>query len=317
MECLHPASIVTTKLNLAGVLPAVVYWRTVLFLDDAMALHIRRHATAAAFLQGAAPWLLQNEAEHNLILGLARSLTTSTDRYETPLYFATAEQDGAVVGCAWRTPPYKVGLTRMPEEAAQRLAEDVAQVFETVPAVLGPKPPVQHFAEAWSRKKGVRAEPGMLQRIYELTEVIWPVQTPPGTMRTATPEDEDLITAWISAFGEEAAIQNAHPRRLAQRLIEQKAGVLWWVDKKPVTMAAATGSTPRSARIGYVYTPPEFRRQGYATACTAALSQQLLDDGRAFCVLYTNLANPTSNSIYQRIGYRPVCDVMDYDFRET
>jgi len=281
-----------------------------------MTLDIRRHPTPAAFLQRAELWLLQREAEHNLILGLAHSLTRSTDRYETPLYFATIEQDGTVVGCAWRTPPYKVGLTQMPKEAVEPLAANVAQVYETVPAVLGPKPAVQHFAEAWSRARDVRAEPGMLQRIYELTEVSWPEDKPPGTMRTATSEDEDLLTNWIAAFGKEAGIMNAHPRHQAQRLIEQEAGVLW-IDTKPVTVAAATGYSPRSARVGYVYTPPEHRRRGYATVCTAALSQRLLDDGCAFCVLYTNLANPTSNSIYQRIGYRPVCDVMDYDFHNA
>jgi hypothetical protein len=281
-----------------------------------MALHIRRHPTAAAFLQRAEPWLLQSEAEHNLILGLARSLTHSTDRYEMPIYLATVEQDDSVVGCAWRTPPYKVGLTRLPEGAAALLATDVAQVYETLPAVLGPKPAVAHFAEAWSRAKGVQAEPGMLQRIYELTEVIWPEPTPPGAMRTATPEDEALLTDWIAAFSAESGILNESPRYFARTLIAQEACMLW-IDEQPVTMAAWRGRTPKGARVGYVYTPPEHRRRGYATACTAALSQHLLDSGCAFCVLYTDLANPTSNRIYQRIGYRPVCDVMDYDFREA
>ena len=281
-----------------------------------MALHIRRHPTAAAFLQRAELWLLQSEAEHNLILGLARSLIHSTDRYERPLYFATVEQDGTVAGCAWRTPPYKVGLTRIPEDAAALLAADVAQVYETLPAVLGPPPAVQLFAEAWSREKKVRAEPGMLQRIYALTEVVWPEYPPPGTMHTATFEDEDLLTGWIAAFSAESGILNESPRYFARTLIAQGACMLW-IDEQPVTMAAWRGRTPKGARVGYVYTPPEHRRRGYATACTAALSQHLLDSGCAFCVLYTDLANPTSNRIYQRIGYRPVCDVMDYDFHET
>jgi GNAT superfamily N-acetyltransferase len=236
--------------------------------------------------------------------------------YEPPLYLATVEQDGEVAGCAWRTPPYKLGLTRMPSAAMPLLVDDLAEVYETLPAVLGAEAVVAQFADLWSQKTGARSQPGMRQRIYELTEVKWPKPMPSGSLRTATPDDEDVITDWIVAFGEEAGMPHAAPRQLAQVLIGNKeVGVR--VDAAPVTMAATTGHTPHGARIGYVYTPPEHRRRGYASACTAALSQQVLDAGRCFCFLYTNLANPTSNRIYQHIGYQPVCDVMDYDFRDA
>jgi predicted GNAT family acetyltransferase len=79
-------------------------------------------------------------------------------------------------------------------------------------------------------------------------------------------------------------------------------------------MAAHTGPTPNGVRVGAVYTPPELRGRGYASACTAAVTQRLLADGRRFCFLFTDLSNPTSNSIYQKIGYRPVCDVDQYRF---
>jgi uncharacterized protein len=81
-----------------------------------------------------------------------------------------------------------------------------------------------------------------------------------------------------------------------------------------VCMAVAHGRTPRGARIGYVYTPPERRRRGYAGACVAALSQQLLDSGLDFCVLYADLSNPTTNALYQSMGYRALTDVRDYHF---
>jgi hypothetical protein len=82
-----------------------------------------------------------------------------------------------------------------------------------------------------------------------------------------------------------------------------------WDDGQAVSMAGFGGRTPNGIRIGPVYTPPELRGRGYASALTAALTQRLLDEGRQFCFLFTDLANPTSNSIYQRIGYRPVSDV--------
>ena len=79
-------------------------------------------------------------------------------------------------------------------------------------------------------------------------------------------------------------------------------------------MAGFSGATPNGIRVNLVYTPPEYRKKGYATSCVAALSQTLLDQGRKYCFLFTDLANPTSNHIYQTIGYQPVCDMNDYWF---
>jgi predicted GNAT family acetyltransferase len=79
-------------------------------------------------------------------------------------------------------------------------------------------------------------------------------------------------------------------------------------------MGGYGGSTPNGARIGPIYTPPELRRRGYASALTADLTQMLLYRGSRFCFLFTDLANPTSNSIYQQIGYRPVADVDQWSF---
>ena len=81
-----------------------------------------------------------------------------------------------------------------------------------------------------------------------------------------------------------------------------------------VAMAGLERETARGIAISWVYTPAHLRRHGYATACVAALTQRMLDNGKSFCCLYTDLANPTSNSIYQKIGYRPVCDVQDWIF---
>lgn len=93
--------------------------------------------------------------------------------------------------------------------------------------------------------------------------------------------------------------------------------VLWWTDEptpRPVSMAATSGPTPNGIRVNAVYTPPAERNRGYASACVAALTERMLDGGRRFCFLYTDLSNPTSNSIYQRVGYRPVADVDQYRF---
>jgi predicted GNAT family acetyltransferase len=82
-------------------------------------------------------------------------------------------------------------------------------------------------------------------------------------------------------------------------------------------MCANAGVAQSITRINLVYTPPDRRRRGYATAAVAALTQQLLNSGSRYCCLYTDLANPTSNSVYRRIGYRPVCDIDQYSFPES
>lgn len=278
-----------------------------------MAFHVRRHPDADAFLERATAWLMRAEAEHNLVLGLAREFAGSGDAYAASIYWATIEADGAVAGCAFRTPPFKLGLTRMPLGALPALAEDVGAVYETLPAVLGPEPEVRTFAALWEQRTGARGAPGTRQRIYQLDAVLPPVSPPPGALRRAQPADQDLAAAWLAAFEAEAGVHSGDAQALAAKLIGRQA-LYFWEDGEPMTMAGWTGRTPNGARVGYVYTPPAARRRGYATACVAALSQHLLEGGLAFCFLYTDLANPTSNSIYQQIGYRPLCDVLDYDF---
>lgn len=125
---------------------------------------------------------------------------------------------------------------------------------------------------------------------------------------------------WVTAFVSEA-LREPDPTR-----VEQLVDAHPWPERRsiflcedgqpprPVSMAAFTGPTPNGIRVDAVYTPPEQRRRGYATACVAALSQWLLHSGHRYCFLYTDLSNPTSNHIYQTIGYEPVCDVDEYKF---
>ena len=96
--------------------------------------------------------------------------------------------------------------------------------------------------------------------------------------------------------------------------MDQTEDIYLWEDDEVVSMAGYNGPTPHGIRVSAVYTPPEHRGRGYARACTAALSQILLDSYQ-FCFLFTDRANATSNYIYQQIGYKPVCDVDEYRFR--
>ena len=276
-------------------------------------LRILRHPDPRSFLDRADPWLLLREAENNLVLGLAESLSESTSGYGSPLYFATVERGGGVVGCAFRTPPYKLGLTRMPLEAAPLLARDVAEVYETLPAVLGPGDQARAVADSWAGMKGVRAVPGMRQRIHRLDRVRFPSPVAPGDMRLASGADIPLLVPWLESFLRATGLRKADPEAAVRRLVDGGLMALW-VHGDPVSMAAFPARTRNAVRIGYVYTPVEHRRKGYASALIAHLSSHILDSGFRHCVLYTDLANPTSNRIYRAVGYRPVQDVMDVNF---
>jgi GNAT superfamily N-acetyltransferase len=275
---------------------------------------IRRFDEAGSFLIRAEPWLLAREAENNLILGVARSLAAGGTWYEPPAYLATVESGGDVVGAAFRTPPFKLGLTRLPLEAVEELGRSVVQVYDELSAVLGPVDVAQAFARHWADRLGRVARPGMAQRIYRLERVLPPQRQCPGQMRQAGPADGSMLIEWADAFHEDTGINGGRSEPLVNDLIARGRMFVWEDGGPPVCMAATMGDTPNGSRVGYVYTPPDARGRGYASALTAGLSQHLLDRGRRFCCLYADASAPTPNRIYRQIGYEPVCDVMDVEF---
>ncbi len=274
---------------------------------------VRRHPDAAAFLERAGPWLLRREAEHNLILGIAAALVQRSASAQPPVYLATIERGDEVAGCAFRTPPYKLGLTRMPAAAAPALADDVARVYAWLPAVMGPESAARAFAEAWAAARRARPSRGRPQGLYELDRVVPPARPAAGRLRVAGADDVDLVVDWIGRAVEEMGLADPRADVRAHERVE-RGEVYLWDDDGARSLAARVGRTPHGARIGYVYTPRGLRGRGYASTCVAALSQLCLDEGLRCCFLYTDLGNPTSNAIYARIGYRRIGEVVDYDF---
>jgi predicted GNAT family acetyltransferase len=197
------------------------------------------------------------------------------------------------------------------EALADRLASDGA----TLPTAGGPVQVADVFAARWSEATGAAASIQMQERIYECTAVVHPHGVG-GAMRPYSTADRPVAIEWMRAFFDEAL--PGSPEGRVESFVDGRAAgngsfVLWEDDGRVVSLAGHAGDTPAGARVGPVYTPPELRGRGYASALTAALTEQLLER-RRFCVLYTDLANPTSNSIYQRIGYRAVTDVTVWRF---
>jgi uncharacterized protein len=189
-------------------------------------------------------------------------------------------------------------------------------VFDSLPGILGTKENSLFAAQAWQKRTGETPRRGMLERVYQLERVITP--NVPGKLRKAVGADRDLLLKWSHGFYVDAFDEGRVNTEQIERNVDNtlksaaRSYYFWEVDGTPVAMAGYTGFTPNGVRIGPVYTPREHRRNGYGSAVTAALSQLLLDNGRKYCFLFTDLLNPTSNHIYQTIGYEPVCDIDEW-----
>jgi uncharacterized protein len=281
-------------------------------------MRLRRYERPAEFIDAAGPLLLANEAEHNLILGLAAGLAHG-EWSEHPPYLAVVEDRGAVVLAALRTPPRNVVLSRCADlGAVDLLVSDLGQRLRSLPGATGGTQVAGAFASGWCSASGGAAEVAMSQRIYQVDRVV-PASGVRGRLRPVSLDDRPLLVGWLEDFSKaESAITHDDAAQVADRFLRadfQTRGLyVWENDGEAVAMVGHSGPTPNGMRVGPVYTPPAHRRKGYASAATAVLSQRLLDSGRRFCFLYTDLANPTSNHIYQAIGYRPVADSVHYRF---
>jgi predicted GNAT family acetyltransferase len=214
---------------------------------------------------------------------------------------------------AFRTLPGKVGVTRcFRPDALRPLAEDAWDACPETSAVIGPAETAGVFTDALAAVIGRTARCHSRQRIFELTVLQPLTAVPPGMFRAAHHDEVDLLTRWSDGFF--AAISESGDSRglVLGRMAEQSLFV--WDHHGAVSMAAAAGRTRRTVRVAHVYTPPEHRSHGYATACVAALSRHLLDEGSERCCLYSDVTNVASNAIYRRLGYEPVCEVTRYVF---
>ncbi len=278
-----------------------------------MLLHT--HSTAVEFLSRAAAFLNEREAENNLLLGIAGRLAQSAQQPASGRepHFYTIEEGGRVVAAALLTPPHRMVLSRGPAVAMAILADALARARIALPGIVGPNRSAADFAAAWGKLSRRRITPELSLRIYQIEKVSPP---PPagGSLRPAEPDEMEMLVEWHRAFRAEVHEDTPTDDRATVATALGEGRLYVWVDPHPVCLAGHAGPTLRGVRINSVFTPPQFRRRGYASNCVAALSQLLLDAGRSFCFLFADLANPTSNHIYQHLGYAPVADFRRYNF---
>lgn len=276
-------------------------------------MNVRRFADPDAYLKAVSTLLTADEARHNLMLGILATLRDHPSFY--PQYrLWLAEDAAAIQGAAVRTPPHNLVLARPRDDGAlEALAHGID---DELPGVIGALPEADAFAAFWSDRTATTPVTHRGQAIFQLDRVDR-VSGVAGRMRDAETADRPILIEWWGAFAQEAlgetATEAAVTREIDHRLDADEAGIVLWEDGEAVSFAAYGNPTPNGIRIGPVYTPPERRARGYASALVAELSERLLT-ARRFCFLYTDLANPTSNKIYEQIGYRRVCEAAEIRF---
>jgi hypothetical protein len=282
-------------------------------------MDVKVYSNAADFLMKTGDLLRFDEARYGLIYGIARAVNANPHHYgeEDPLFCAVNDSNG-ISALTWRTPPHPVGLAWHagdPEEVVSLLVETIHSRWAEIPGVTGHREVTEPFADRWCRDFGTSMKSTMAQRIYRLDSVS-DVPSVPGRMRLATMADKDLVSEWRRAFVVEAASPTSQniPEPDVTPFIEKGTVYVWEYSENPVSMVMKGRSTEHGMSVTLVYTPPELRRNGYATACVANVCREILKSGYDFCTLYTDLSNPTSNSIYMKIGFRPICDSVEYSF---
>jgi len=281
----------------------------------------------AAFLAAAADHLAADPVVSTVIASVTQRLVEADERGlprgEHPRWWAIVrDADGVVAGVGMRTAPFEphpLYLLPMPDDAAVELARILHARGEAVAGVNGALPAARLAAEETARLAGGEVRVHEHLRLFELGELVAP-PSPPGRLRLATAEDADLAHAWFGAFAMAAAEQAGRDEphqspelTMDEVLLRIEQGVVWlWEDERGERVHLTGANLPANGvtRIGPVYTPVGHRGRGYASAAVAEISRQYVEQG-VRCCLFTDQANPTSNRIYQALGYQPVADMVN------
>jgi predicted GNAT family acetyltransferase len=281
------------------------------------------YAAAAEFWQAAAPLLTADPVRNTVLLSITNRLVKGVVPPDITPILLTVHDGPDVIGAALCTPPNSIMVSAVPPRAAAAVVEQLRADHIQLPGAIGVRPAVEAFAAAWSDSTGDELIVQMPQRLYRLHELTPPTNVP-GQAHEATEADVALVVDWRSAFIAEALGHEAGHSTLAEATRQVRSSlamgnglILWHAHDEPVAFAAVGRPTEHMSRIGPVYTPPRHRGHGYGSAVTAAAATWALSRHATHIVLFTDVTNPVSNSIYQRIGFRPVAEALDVAFRPT
>jgi GNAT superfamily N-acetyltransferase len=278
-----------------------------------------RDRTAEEFAEQAWEFVARDPVRNNVLCTLVEDAHHGDG---TPREWLRVLDGDRILGVAVRTPGRGVLVSDLSEPGSHALARHLAGTVPPLLAITGPAGATATLAHHYARLSGFAMRPGRAQRLFRLDRVIPPAPVPGGP-RPATAADRDLILGWMVDFSRDTlgrpALRDDHTARVDMLLGYPDLMWFWEVEGVPVSFAWRSPVRPPPAwprtpvtRVSAVFTPVEHRGRGYASANVAALSQRALNGGATACMLYTDLANPVSNKIYQRIGYQPVDDAREW-----
>lgn len=268
-------------------------------------------AAAGAFLEA-------EPCRRNLMRTVVESLRGGAAAMTRPPGFWWTTDGDSVVGAASWTPPHGLLVSELAADAVDPLVESVRrrgiEIDSAVPGVIGPGPTARLVAQRWEQLVGGTTRVHMLEILHQLDALVEPPSTP-GRWRRAQPRDADLVGRWFVAFAQEAGVVHVPDRaRLSAHVIDAGRCLLWEHLGTPVSMVCHNVPVGGVVRVGPVYTPPEFRQRGYGRRLTYEVTRDALSRGASTTVLFTDASNPTSNSIYRQIGYRPIEEHLHISF---
>lgn len=283
-------------------------------------MQFKQYTDVHAFYHDTYNLLMRDEAQNMILLGNLIIGNKGEDKtgWRDPAdwVMATVSDTEGILLTALMTPPHNLTLYAtgniIDRQSVKCLIDGLAAY--SIPGVTTEKNLAELFAKEYTNRKGLAFHTSMSQRIYELTAVN-PHVKQLGTVRLLREADLYFFPYWLQAFyaaGTYGSTEMFIPQDIDEyryRLSSKKLYVLE-VDGSPVSMAGFTREMQTAIGVAFVYTPPYYRGKGFASSCVAQLSQMALDKGFTRCVLYTDLSNPVSNSIYQKIGYTLVCDSL-------
>ena len=277
-----------------------------------------------SFYQDAYDIFMRHEAQNliplgNIILGKEDRDKTAW-RDPANWFMAAVSNDAGILLSAIMTPPFNITLYAtdnvIQDEAVACLVRGIAEADIQIPGVMTEKTLALNFAKAYAETRGLAYRVHKEQRIYQLLKVN-PGIPKTGALRLAGERDMSFLPYWMEGFNSDCFGQSATPKADPEPyryLINKKKLYILEDQGTPVSTAQINREMRTVCGVSGVYTPPYFRGKGYATSCVAGVSRIILERGFTKCVLYTDLANPTSNSTYQKIGYSPICDSLEIKF---
>ncbi|HEX3977404.1 MAG TPA: GNAT family N-acetyltransferase [Solirubrobacteraceae bacterium] len=255
--------------------------------------------------------LLQAHIENNVVATVLAGTVQGQHRMSPPVLAVAMDGGGAVTAAALRTAPWPMLCTPVDPDDAAALVELWLKHDPDLPGINALLETARSVAGAWVRRSGGSEHCRTAMAMHSLTTVADPPRPATGQLVTATGADRELALGWWDEFVAESHVIDAGPEARAATVdfrISQGHLFLWHDDGRPMSMVSTNPAVAGVVRIGPVYTPLEARRRGYGSSAVAEVSRNALGTGAHTCMLYTDLANPTSNKIYADVGYRRIAE---------